>query len=35
MLEKIKTKYSDEELYKMSSEDIKKWDSECRNKISE
>lgn len=34
MLEKIKTKYSDEELYKMSSEDIKKWDSECRNKIS-
>lgn len=33
MLEKIKTKYSEEEINKVKESDIKQWDTECRNEI--
>ncbi len=34
MLEKIKSKYAENEMDKVTKDDIKKWDNECRNKIS-
>ena len=34
MLEKIKTKYSEEDMNKVTADEIKKWDAECRNRIS-
>ncbi len=33
MLEKMKTKYSEEDAYKMTAEEVKQWDAECRTKI--
>jgi len=33
MLEKIKTKYSEIDIVRMTDADIKKWDKECRDEI--
>lgn len=33
MLEKIKTKYSEYQLRRMTDSDIKQWDAECRSQI--
>lgn len=34
MLEKMKTKYAEDELQKMTDKEIKQWDTECREQIS-
>ena len=34
MLEKVKSRYGENELMRVKSEDIKAWDTECRDKIS-
>lgn len=33
MLEKIKTKYDEKEMNRVSDKDIKQWDLECREKM--
>ena len=34
MLEKMKTKYAEDEVQKMKDSEIKQWDTECREQIS-